>query len=171
MSFEIKKCSKGCCQYKVLPYTFPINWISEQNWNYSISQTKIKKAGAFIHDSINRKILLVQSRGKYWGPPKGTINRDESIIDAAKREVKEETGIDFIENDIKDSFMIKNNIVYFVLDIKERDVFPQEIIDNDANGIGYFCIDCLKEMIDNKEISITFHCKLLIKKILNIDLN
>jgi ADP-ribose pyrophosphatase YjhB (NUDIX family) len=167
MSFEIKKCLKGCCQYKVSPYIYPVNWISDHLWIYSNSQ--IKKAGGFIYDKSNNKILLVQSRGKYWGPPKGSLNKDEDIISGAKREVKEETGIDFSDDDIQDAFMIKNNIIYFVLNIKESDLSPQNNIrDNDANGIGYFSLDCLKEMLDTNKINITFHCKLLIKKIFGL---
>jgi len=46
----------------------------------------------------NRKILLIKRKGSHgegtWAPPGGHIDFGESVLDCAKREVKEETGIE-----------------------------------------------------------------------------
>jgi len=59
-------------------------------------------AGIFI---INNKdeILLshaTHSPNKYWGIPKGMVDKDESYLDAAVREVEEETSIKILNSDM-----------------------------------------------------------------------
>ena len=44
------------------------------------------------------------------------------------------------------------------------------VVDNDANGIGWIKTNCLVEMINDKNIEINRHCKILIKKFLDINL-
>jgi 8-oxo-dGTP pyrophosphatase MutT (NUDIX family) len=61
-----------------------------------VPPTKLKKAGSFVYTSKKQKILLVQSRGQMWGPPKGSIQPNEEPLECAIREVKEETGLDII---------------------------------------------------------------------------
>lgn len=51
-------------------------------------------ATAFIIDSQGRTLLLWHKRSKRWMPPGGHIDEDETPEDAAKRECKEETGLD-----------------------------------------------------------------------------
>ncbi len=51
-------------------------------------------ATAFIVDSQNRTLLLWHKRLGRWMPPGGHIDEDETPEDAARRECKEETGLD-----------------------------------------------------------------------------
>ncbi len=51
-------------------------------------------ATAFIIDSRKRTLLLFHKRLNRWMPPGGHIGDDETPEDAAKRECKEETGLD-----------------------------------------------------------------------------
>jgi 8-oxo-dGTP pyrophosphatase MutT (NUDIX family) len=51
-------------------------------------------ATAFIVDSRKRTLLLWHKRLKRWMPPGGHLDPDETPDEAAKRECKEETGLD-----------------------------------------------------------------------------
>jgi ADP-ribose pyrophosphatase YjhB (NUDIX family) len=54
-------------------------------------------AGGIVQNE-NNEVLCIFRRG-FWDLPKGKVEKGEKIIDAAQREVKEETGIDTqIEN-------------------------------------------------------------------------
>ena len=113
------------------------------------------------------KILLVQSKGQFWGPPKGSLNPGESIINAAIREVKEETGIEFDQKNIGEIRVVKGSCYYFHLNIDEIPVSIQTSLEgNDANGIGWFRVECLNNMVKSGKLQINQHCTLLIKKIL-----
>ena len=48
-------------------------------------------------DNGERKYLLLKHGMNYWNFPKGKIESGESDLDAAKRELYEETGLDKIE--------------------------------------------------------------------------
>ena len=58
---------------------------------------QIASVGVGILINKNNKILLIKRRSSHgattWAPPGGHIDLGESVIDCAKREVKEEVGI------------------------------------------------------------------------------
>ena len=164
------KCNNQCCAYTITPYQhvpyYPFH-------SHTQSETRIKKAGSFMYDKQNNKILLVQSRGQMWGPPKGSIQDNENPLECALREVKEETGIDIKETELNGSITIKTKAMYYFMDVnmEHYHVEPQSHVkDNDANGIGWFNVDCLNELIESGQISINQHCRILIKKIFNKDI-
>lgn len=162
-------CTNKCCTYKVTPYNKKL-----LNGYYSYKQVdvKIKKAGIFIYDNESKKILLVQSRGQMWGCPKGSIKEMEAPLECAIREVKEETGIDIDEKSLNDFVIINSKVQYYFLEMKEDNTInvQNHIIDNDANGIGWFNIDCLYNLVREGLININQHCRLLIKKKFNKDI-
>lgn len=60
------------------------------------SQT-VHSAGAVVYRVVKEEleVLLIKSSSttNYWGIPKGRQNKDETIADAAVREIMEETGV------------------------------------------------------------------------------
>lgn len=155
-------CDNKCCKYSSIAYVAKPCFL--------IKKQKIKKAGIFITTKDLKKVILVQSRGNYWGPPKGTINRTETIEEGAIREVKEETGLEFTKEDLGDVQLIKSNSYYYHISIDEKELKVQtKIQNNDANGIGWFNVHCLEENIRSGKIKVNQHCKQLLKKIYGID--
>jgi 8-oxo-dGTP pyrophosphatase MutT (NUDIX family) len=159
-------CDNKCCNYKISPYTH-VKWDNNDNWKKPSS--KIIKAGCFVLDKVSNKILLVQSRGQLWGPPKGTIQDEETYENCAVREVLEETGINVKHKDFMGYTIVKNKAIYYDIEMKETEIEPQiQIKDNDANGIGWFNIDCLDTLIKDNKININQHTKILLKKFLKM---
>lgn len=159
---KILKCKSNCCVIKVKPF------ISQKK--YYINKNR-KKAGVFFIDNKTKKILLVQSRGNLWGPPKGGLQINESVKDCAIREVLEETGIKIKKEDLTQYTIVKSKSTYFLIEIEEQEVFIQKNVNenaNDANGITWINIDCLNEEILRGKMNITSHCKILLNKYFTI---
>ena len=76
----------------------------------------------------DNKILLVHHNLGHWGMPKGHVELGETDIDAAMREVFEETGISAY---IIDGF--KEKITYCPRDGVEKDVYFFVGVPNDNN--------------------------------------
>ena len=61
---------------------------------------KEKSCGCIIIN--NNKVLLVYEKNRnFWGFPKGHVEENETEIETAKREVKEEVGLDVIIDESK----------------------------------------------------------------------
>lgn len=66
-------------------------------------------ATAFIVDSQNRTLLLWHKRLGRWMPPGGHVSDDETPEETAKRECKEETGLDVeIFGDVQHDLFAEN---------------------------------------------------------------
>jgi len=152
-------CQDGCCNLKIKPYV-------TEDLLYENFHVRRKKSGVFICDPITNKVLIVQSRGHLWGPPKGTMEDNETESECAVREVMEETGLDISNESLTTSFSVYNKATYFYLEMNECDVSVQEKDPkNDANGIGWIKIQCLEKCIEAGNISISGHLRLLFKKL------
>lgn len=152
-------CKNGCCIISVNDY---------KHDNTSYNRERIpRKAGALIYDPEERRVLLVQSRGKYWGIPKGTLEISELDKECAVREIYEETGLIVNPREFKKITRVKDRAVYFYLERKVCPVTIQEHVGNDANGITWIKIDCLEELINSGNISLNSHTKLVLARFLD----
>jgi ADP-ribose pyrophosphatase YjhB (NUDIX family) len=165
---RIYKCPSNCCSIEVAEPSFPLV--------RRLRRGHCRKAGVFIYDPDEDRILLVQSRGQLWGPPKGTleVDIDETSCQCAVREVKEETGLDIKAEDFSRAVKIKNRAMYYYLERKTEPVHIQRSCtkeeDNDANGITWIRLSCLEECIRNGHIILNQHCKLVLKKFMGKEL-
>lgn len=151
-------CVHKCCTLYMCPYK------KTAFYSHSINN---KKAGVFIIDPRSGKVLIVQSRGKLWGLPKGSIKARESERECAVRETLEETGIHVSEQSFQREIRVKRAI-YFYMELDECDVKVQtHIEDNDANAIGWIKPECLEKMISSGSIVINKPCRVAFSKFIN----
>ena len=94
----------------------------------------------------NTEILLIKHiKSGYWSFPKGHVENGETEEETAKREIKEETGIDvYIDSGFRETVTYsprkdaKKEVVYFVARARNYDYTPQleEISEIRWVGIG-----------------------------------
>ena len=97
-----------------------------------------KSCGAvvFTNDSGQRKYLIIKSLNGIYGFPKGHIEINETELEAAKREIFEETGI-FVDSIdglrftesysfVKAGIEIEKEVVYFLCRYSEQTPVQQE---------------------------------------------
>lgn len=116
----------------------------------------------FINNIANYneyKILIVKQKyTNYWGLPKGHVEENENLIETAKREIFEETGIDFAllkkENDyeevnIEKNKMFKNLVVikkiYFFVFVLLKNLQFNRFRSNEIIDIKWISLEQLKK--------------------------
>tara|TARA_B100001094_G_C18176540_1_gene798200 strand:+ start:217 stop:714 length:498 start_codon:yes stop_codon:yes gene_type:complete len=116
----------------------------------------INKAGGIIVSPHLNKVLCVMNKytfegGEYkWGLPKGHMENNESISKCARREILEETGMDFRIKDFKYYYKMRNVRMYLFHIYKYK-----QLKINDKSEIAlleWYTIDELKELNSNREI-------------------
>lgn len=158
-------CPNNCCLIMVAneaPYTY-----KSGDKYYSSHQ----KAGAFIYDKQTESVLLVQSRGVFWGVPKGGLEKNETFPECAVREVKEETGVDICPTDFLYTTKIQQRSMYYYVEKSALSCQCKLNLDrvNDANGITWIKVKCLKEMVDKNMLILNYQSKVLFHRFLNIN--
>ncbi len=148
-------CICETCQYDITPYL---------ERKGSIFKKHQRKAGVFFYDSIKDRVLLVQSRGNLWGCPKGTLHEDERPSEGAAREVYEETGLKLSPSNLKSPYYPTPNASYFYIDLPGGcSPIVQKHEGNDANAVAWISLTCLKALVRNQKIQLTYHTKKLLE--------
>ncbi len=102
-----------------------------------------KSCGAIVYrfkDNRLQFLLICHVNGKHWAFPKGHVEKDETEIETALREIKEETGLDIeIEARFRETVSYNVNkdiikeVVYFVastkLDSDKLNIQKEELLD------------------------------------------
>ena len=155
-------CEKKCCEFSKLKTYKNNRYIPHSKW----------KAGVILYDVKEEMILLIQSNHNLWGFPKGSFKSDETKKSCAIRELKEETGISIPISYLYNEYSIKQTNFYYIVHYSKCKVSIQCNNENDdATGIGWFKLGCLKNLIETKKIKLNYHTRKLLKKIFGVFLS
>ena len=145
----------NCCKLTFKKYKYKLCFSKEK---------PKKKGGIILLDLSQHKILLIQSRGDKWGVPKGSIEAtDRNIKDCAIREMFEETGLMIPSYLLEDPYIQIKNRTYFLI----LHNLCSAIADSDATGIGWLCLNCARELFNDKKIDLTKDCLCILKKLIH----
>jgi MazG family protein len=118
-----------------------VNW--DRYWNDAKAVGKVfdtRSAGGVVINRRLGKVAMVSQNGNSWSLPKGHLESNESDMDAALREIQEETGlknISFIENlgeytrykigkDGRDDKSERKTLVFFLFETTEDTLCPED---------------------------------------------
>ncbi len=106
---------------------------------------KPPKAGCII--TCHDKYLFVQTLHETWGFPKGSIEKGETEVECAVREVREETGVDV--NVDENKYWKTSKIKLFLVEMelcgdKLFDSFKQS---SEITGIALVCVECVQNKL------------------------
>ncbi len=142
-------CPKGCCRAAMTPYTR--KWVPTETSEEERKARK-KKAGVFVLDPTTQKLLLVQSCGRFWGPPKGSMEVGEDVPTAAVRELQEETGVVVGREELYQRVYLKASSHYYYFHLMAETAPAVQHLatpgGNDANAVGWFSLACLKTRLE-----------------------
>lgn len=109
---------------------------------------KEKSCGAVVHREKEGKteiLLICHKKGGHWSFPKGHVEGNETEVETAKREVKEETGLSvWIEKDFRMSigYVLPNSVWKDVVYFSARVVAGKEKAqDEEVIDIGWFSLE------------------------------
>lgn len=107
------------------------------------------------------KYLLLYHGGNYWNFPKGKLEQSERGMDAAFREVKEETGLGKNDLVLRDQFRVTNKfsffrdkrkifkvVIFYLAQSRKREV----MISQEHNGYGWFVYRQGVKMLKDKSV-------------------
>jgi len=124
-----------------------------------------KKAGVIMTTKKFGKFLIVQSRGRLWGVPKGGMETGETPKECAFREFTEETGIKEDLNKFNISSEISvNQGKYFC--IHNQIEHPLKLTDEyDSTGVGWITLKCMRDLELRKLVKFTADFKKILEVI------
>ena len=136
-NFLLLRCDEGCncILRKIKKY--------ESSHDSDWSSKNPKKGGIILQDE-NGKHLVIQSRGRLWGIPKGSVKNGESDLQCAIRELKEETGMETSVQKITHHIKVdKSKYFYSTSAVDKRKIVWN--MESDATGGGWCTTQCMKK--------------------------
>ncbi|MEF3351824.1 NUDIX domain-containing protein [Paenibacillus sp. GYB006] len=107
-------------------------------------------SGIAIIDEQNRILLVHQTyKKKHWSLPGGIVEDNESVWDAARRELKEEINVEAGEIELSGMYYMSHRNGYIYV-FRTREYFGECKVDGkEINEYGFFDIDNLPRPITN----------------------
>jgi 8-oxo-dGTP diphosphatase len=117
-----------------------------------MKQTFTLGAFAIITDAENRILWCLRSDYNIWNLPGGSVENGEAPWDCVIREVKEETGLDIIVEELTGIYSkpAENDLVF---SYKCRVVSGSLQVNEEAKEIEYFDLNKLPENIVHKQVA------------------
>lgn len=138
----------------------------EASRQYMSSSKVPMRAGVLFYNQFTKRVLLVQSCGNKWGPPKGAAEAHETPEQCAIREVFEETGLIISPTRLRNArrfrigrsyyFCIQTNVC-----VQGRHV--RNSTGNDVTGISWVRIPCLVSMKATGVLKLNRDCRVLLE--------
>ena len=153
------KCNRNCnCILKKIKHC-------EDDAHVQYKYSPRKKAGVVMTDKEFGKFLIVQSRGRLWGVPKGGMEAGETPKECAFREFREETGVvaDLRKFDIATELTV-NTGKYFCIhnQIQHKVCLNDEF---DSTGVGWVTRQCMRDFSKRNLIRFTSDFKKILEVI------
>lgn len=87
----------------------------------------VTKAGTIIiEQDSSQTLLILDRRSGLWGFPKGAIEQNENVCQAAIRETYEETGIKLVQESLGPCWSCKNIVLFHVSISQETELQLQD---------------------------------------------
>ncbi len=153
------KCNRNCnCILKKIKHC-------EDDAHVQYKYSPRKKAGVVMTAKEFGKFLIVQSRGRLWGVPKGGMEAGETPKECAFREFREETGVvaDLRKFDISTELTV-NAGKYFCIhnQIQHKVCLNDEF---DSTGVGWVTRQCMRDFSKRNLIRFTSDFKKILEVI------
>jgi len=157
------KCGKQCdCTLRVRR----MSSLAMRRKPVDRSSRSNSKGGAVICHRIRSdaapKLLLIQSRGRLWGYPKGSKEDAETITECAVRELREETGL--VRNEKNAAFSVdirhKSTFSKYLVFDEQTDALPELTLEDehDCTGGGWITLSCMRDLVASRCIKLTSDC-------------
>ena len=120
-------------------------------------------------------VLLSQSHNLFWGFPKGILEKDETLVECALRELEEETGLTLTRKDLHTvvfSFQYKKVhrtvSIFFHVSPKPIVLDPNKDFISDVTGFAFIQPACILELVYANVIKINYFTRVLLNILFKI---
>lgn len=131
-----------------------------------------RRAGVLVINPRRRTVLLVQSRCKFWGVPKGGIEHSETPIQCAVRELYEEANMRVAPSDLK-LIVESRTDSYFLYksDYESGQLPPRDPLHyNDATGFAWVKFECLVKMLRAKKLVVNGSFRFILRSYFSVQI-
>lgn len=111
------------------------------------SKVSRKRAGVFLYNPLENKILIVQVFNKFIGIPKGGQEENETTSETALRELQEETGVLLDSLNENSKVIFNGSCTYYLVETNECfKTTLNKFDENDVSGVGWVHPRCISKI-------------------------